>query len=66
MSKLNRDVPMNLWGTAAVIPAGTAVHRVNGDSDYVVTSVQLLIELSGNTHDPIYRYVFVPTDAVEK
>jgi len=43
-----------------VIPRGSRVHKVDGR--WVVTSTKLLIELTGNTHDPVYRYAWLPDD----
>lgn len=70
MAKLNRDVSMNYHGTPITLPAGTTVTLVKEASGtegdlYAVQSVKLLIELTGNAHDPKYRYAFVPTDAVD-
>lgn len=31
---------------------------------YAVDDVPLLIKLTGNPHDPLYRYVFVPNSIV--
>ena len=50
------------------IPAGTRVRSVTdgmGFEHWTVVSKELLIRLSGNTHDPIYRYSFVPADCVK-
>lgn len=68
MPKLNRDVDMLYYGTPFMLPAGTKVRKVKGASGidlYAVDSTALLIELTGNTHDPKYRYAFVPADAVD-
>ncbi|MDQ0475255.1 hypothetical protein [Labrys wisconsinensis] len=69
--RTNRDLPMNLWGSQAVLPKGTLVHLVKGASGigtegdlWAVSNTKLLMDLTGNTHDPKYRYAFVPTDAV--
>lgn len=67
----NRDLKMNLWGTEVTLPEGTEVELIKGASGtegdlYAVKSTQLLIDLTGNTHDPKYRYAFVPTDAVDE
>jgi formylmethanofuran dehydrogenase subunit E-like metal-binding protein len=47
--------------TLITVPAGSAVHKVDGR--YVVSSVALLIRLTGNDHDPKYRYVWLPEGA---
>lgn len=71
IGRTTRELPLNLWGVEAILPAGTQVHLVEGASGtrgnlWAVSSEPLLIELSGgNTHDPKYRYAFVPEDAVE-
>ncbi len=70
MSALNRDLPITLWGSEVVIPKGTKVRLIKSASGtegdlYAVESISLLMELTGNTHDPKYRYAFVPTDAVD-
>lgn len=48
------------------IPAGTEVIPVEGGmgTEWAVKSEKLLIDLTGNTHDPKYRYCFVPSDVV--
>lgn len=51
------------------IPAGTEVMLVPKGAGlefdiWAVRSEELLIRLSGNTHDPRYRYCRVPADAV--
>jgi hypothetical protein len=67
--KLKRPVTLTLWGATFTVPAGTACTLIKGASGtegdlYAVTSVALLIRLSGNGFDPHYHYAFVPTDAV--
>ena len=69
MKRTNRDLRMNLWGSEVIIPKGTEVMLVQqadgikGDL-WAVRSEQLLMDLTGNTHDPKYRYAFVPDDYV--
>lgn len=73
--RTTRDAEVTAWenqGAGAVwrgiIPAGTRVVRVpngTGEDLWGVDDVPLLIRLTGNTHDPHYRYVIVPTDTVE-
>ena len=65
----NRDVPLELWGSNVIIPKGTRVRLVKDASGtkgdlWAVESVSFLIKLTGNSHDPKYRYAFVPDDAV--
>ena len=58
--KLKRDVRANLWGVEVTIPKGTALVEVKGHGGgFAVASINLLQELTGNKHDPKYRYVWV-------
>jgi hypothetical protein len=50
-------------GIDVTIPKGMLLLKVNGK--YAVQSTALLIKLTGNTHDPKYRWCYVPADAVE-
>jgi hypothetical protein len=52
--------------TTITIPAGTKLRLVDDPMGvaWAVDDVQLLIELTGNSHDPIYRYVYVPNSLV--
>lgn len=68
-----RDVEVHYpayGGTTFTIPNGTEVVLVPNASGtegdlWAVRSQKLLVELTGgNTHDPKYRYCWVPTDAV--
>lgn len=70
MAKTNRDLPMTLWGSPVVIPAGTTVHLIRNASGtegdlWAVSDIKRLMTLTGNHHDPKYRYAFVPADAVD-
>lgn len=67
----NRDLPMNLWGSSFTLPKGTRVRLVKNASGtegdlWAVESIALLIELTGNSHDPKYRFAFVPADSVDQ
>jgi hypothetical protein len=69
MAKTNRELTLNAWNTQIDLPAGTLVRLIKGADGilgdlYAVESQKLLIELTGNSHDPKYRYLFVPSDAV--
>ena len=44
------------------IPAGTRAVRVG--ADWAVADVALLARLTGNSHDPQFRYCWLPADAV--
>lgn len=71
MPKLNRDVQVNAFGVDITLPEGTAVTRMPvgggliGYPKFAVASSTLLAKLTGNKHDPVYRYVPVPDDAVD-
>jgi hypothetical protein len=57
---LARDVKATLWGSPVTLPAGADVVRVEGDGGgFAIASTALLIELTGNTHDPVYRFAWV-------
>lgn len=62
------DYLANLGAAAAcrvTIPAGTRVALVPIPApEWVVDDVPLLVKLTGNAHDPKYRYCVVPADAV--
>lgn len=47
------------------IPAGTEVVAVSESSGFAVKHAALIVRLTGNTHDPHYRYVWVPARIVE-
>jgi hypothetical protein len=49
------------------LPEGTELVLVhNGTrSEYAVADVALLKRLTGNDHDPVYRYCFVPDEVVD-
>lgn len=69
MPYTTRDLELDLWGSKVTLPKGTRVRLIKGASGtegdlYAVESTKLLMDLTGNTHDPNYRYAFVPTDAV--
>lgn len=51
------------------IPAGTRVALIPGldgltGDGWVVSDIALLVKLTGNSHDPHYRYCVIPSDAV--
>lgn len=68
-----RDVTVDYLanlGTAAAcrvtIPKGTRAALVEIPAPtWVVDDLPLLVELTGNSHDPQYRYCVLPRDAVE-
>lgn len=70
MAKTNRDVDLHYHGTDITLPKGTRVELIRGASGtegdkWAVASIRLLMDLTGNTHDPKYRYAWVPADAVD-
>lgn len=69
-----RDVDVTCWANILganapriTIPKGTRVMIVDDPQGmaYAVEDTALLARLTGNAHDPIYRYVYVPANAVE-
>lgn len=61
---LLHDVTKTLWGSTFTIPAGTLVKLVEGASGtqgdlYGVADVALMKRLSGNAHDPDFRWCYV-------
>lgn len=71
MTTTNRDVTLIPWENIGLkqeimIPAGTRCVLVDGPQGcaWAVDDVPLLVKLTGNSHDPKYRYVFLPLDAV--
>lgn len=61
-----RDLPMNLWGVDVVIPKGARVKFIDGNGGgFAIEDTQLLIALTGNTHDPIYRYAWIADSEVK-
>jgi hypothetical protein len=69
-----RDVTINYLETQGriaacriTIPAGTRAIAVMNPSGFkwAVDDVPLLIELTGNSHDPQYRYAYLPDEAMQ-
>jgi hypothetical protein len=64
--RTKRDLPANLWGVQATIPKGSVVIHVTGaGGGFAIADAKLLERLSGNTHDPKYRYVWIDEQEVE-
>ncbi len=63
----------NVLGDLAVrvtFPTGTRCQLIKGliggqQDGYVIADISLIIRLTGNAHDPKYRYVCVPDEFVE-
>jgi hypothetical protein len=67
MPRTNRNITTKLWGIVVTIPKGTTVHFIKGQGGgWVVSSTRLLIELTGNTHDPLYRHAWIDEADVDK
>ncbi len=69
----NRDVEITVFEVqpdtaraTITIPAGTRCRLVDcpQGTAWAVDDIPLLKRLTGNDHDPDYRYVFLPNDAV--
>lgn len=66
------DFPENRMYPAFTLPKGTVVVLIkNADGIlgdlWAVRSPKVIMDLTGNTHDPKYRYTFVPAeDVVER
>lgn len=63
------DYLANLGPAAAckvTVPVGTPALLIqdgSGAEFWAVADVAWLVEVTGNTHDPYYRYCFIPPDA---
>lgn len=68
--KLREDHTVTLWNSTFTVPKGAAliqlanVDLVKGDL-WAVESEKLLADLTGNSHDPKYRYCFIPAELVD-
>lgn len=63
-----RDLALTAWGSSFTLPAGTPVTLIKGADGlkgdlWAVRDARTLINLTGNSHDPIYRYCWI--DAAE-
>lgn len=70
LGRLKQDHAITWMGHAFILPKGTQVQLIKGASGtkgdlWAVQHEKLLMELTGNTHDPRYRWCFVPEDLVE-
>lgn len=77
--RTTRDLELRAWdhrglqGEGApsfILPAGSRAALVKGLSGlagdgFAALNIRQLIELTGNSHDPKYRYVCLPADAIE-
>jgi hypothetical protein len=73
MTTTNRDVDVTIWEAqhptlrqTVTIPAGTRCVLVDQPMGvaWAVDDVPLLVRLTGNRHDAVHRYVFLPLNAV--
>jgi hypothetical protein len=63
--KTKREIKQNLWGSNVVIPKGTDVIYIKeGNRGWAVSSAHLLVELTGNWHDPYCRYAWIEAEDV--
>jgi len=62
-----KAVTVNYHGSRITLPVDTRVISVMGGlgPSWAVANAGLVMELTGNTHDPKYRYCWVPDDAVK-
>lgn len=62
---LKADVKTSFYGSDITLPEGAAVVWVEGNGGgFALASTKLLIKLTGNTHDPVYRYAWVNREQV--
>jgi hypothetical protein len=66
---LKQDHELTIWGSTITLPRGTRLSLIKNASGtegdlWAVSSTRLLQELTGNMHDPVYRYCFVPQELV--
>jgi hypothetical protein len=69
MFKTNAPVSLRAWGVVIELPAGSRVDVISGfdplrGDGFVAADVDQLIALTGNSHDPKYRYLVVPASVV--
>ncbi len=64
---LSRDLQVDAWGVTITLPKGTRLMSIHAPDGYhwAVHNVALLVELTGNNHDPHYRYLWIPDDVTE-
>ena len=67
----NKPLDMNLWGAFVTIKEGTPVILIKGADGlrgdmFAVADPRYLMDLTGNKHDPIYRYVFIENEHVSE
>jgi len=63
--KTKTDLELNLWGSKIVLPKGTDVIYIgSANGGWAVESARLLSDLTGNKHDPYYRYAWVKEEDV--
>ena len=68
---LKRDYEVNYCGMDITLPQGTIIQPVHHKYHdgvrtlYAVASIKQLIDLTHNSHDPHYRYCFIPGELVE-
>lgn len=66
----NKDITANIFGKQATLPKGSRVllvHHLDGlkGAGFAAGNIKQLIELSGNAHDPKYRYFVIAAADVD-
>jgi hypothetical protein len=64
MHRTNKDLELTAWVTAFTLPKGTIVQLIQildgiRGGGFVVRDAKRLMNLTGNTHDPKYRYLWI-------
>lgn len=66
---IKNSITVDYCGQQTTLPIGTPIEKVrhkyhDGIRELFAVPVRVLIQLTGNTHDPKYRYCFVPAESV--
>ena len=57
-------VTLPYCGTTVTVPAGTqAVHVDEDGGGWAIDDIAWLVQATGNTHDPHYRFLYLPAAA---
>jgi len=67
--RTNRPLDLRYCGSSITPPAGTQALRIKGADGlrgdlFAAAQAKVLIDLTGNTHDPKYRYCWLSSDAI--
>ena len=64
--KTNKEITTIYCGSRITIPEGSEVLHIDGNGGgFVLASTSQLVALTGNTHDPKYRYCWVDSNDVD-